>query len=64
MKTEAEDQNQERKQENRAYRLNSYIFTVYLYPPFSCGLQYNTYGPSGLRAEALGIFLLQMVISN
>ena len=33
-------------------------------PLLTCCLKYKTLFPSGMRAEALGIFFWQMVISN
>ena len=43
-----------------------YELTVWtcVLPLLNICLQYKTLGPSGLRAEALGIFFWQMVISN
>ena len=56
-------------QENHAnIHCQLYLFMLYVYLVFSLYqivvLKSKTHGPSGLRAEALGIFFWQMVISN
>ena len=71
--TLVEDQNPEGNkagshQENHACIVNKMNINCQLFYvcPIICALpvQYKFHSPSGLRAEALGIFFWQMVISN